>query len=403
MKQLKFALTILMLAGSIYLCPLHVQSQTANKSATEATRKLLSWMNSLPQRDNKKLLSGQFCGYPNPQPQLLATTHPWSTFRQAYMDDVFKMTGKYPAIMGVDYYGNTGGINEAPGIVTTEHSHLRTLNYNDISGTGLNINKELIKWWRAGGLVTINIHSYRPDTHQPNNSGSMMKFGKGGGDKRYPPDERFKEYDLSRILPGGADRSNWIAMMDGMALGLTELRDSGVVVIWRPFHEMNSGFWWGKHNGELFKAVWHDMFTYFCNKKELNNLIWAFTGSWEFYPGNEYVDITGIDVYSKTISRQEQLPGSLYVSTLKENKLFAVTEFGFGIDSLRDNSIASYDFQSLLTSLKANVPKSVYFLVWSDAWRIGNPNHTNQAKLMNDSWIINRDDIDVKIDRTGKK
>jgi len=42
-------------------------------------------------------------------------------------------------------------------------------------------------------------------------------------------------------------------------------------------------------------------------------------------------------------------------------------------------------------------------LIWSDAWRIGNPNHTNQAKLMNDSWIINRDDIDVKIDRKGKK
>lgn len=400
---MNFAISILMLIGSIYICPLRIEAQTANKSSSEATRKLLLWMNSLPHRDNKKLLSGQFCGYPNPQPQLLAATHPWSTFRHSYMEDVFKMTGKYPAIMGADYYGNTGGISEGSGIVTTEHSHLRTLNYNDISDTGININHELIAWWRAGGLVTINIHSYRPDTHQPNNSGGMMKFGKGGGDTRYPPDERFKEYDLNRILPGGIDRDNWMAMMDGMAAGLTELRDSGVVVIWRPFHEMNAGFWWGKHNGELFKAVWRDMFTYFCNQKKLNNLIWAFTGSPEFYPGNEFVDITGIDVYSKTIGQHEQLPGSFSNFTLKENKLFAVTEFGFGIDSLRDNSIASYDFMNFLNSVKANVPKSIYFLIWSDAWRIGNPNHKNQVKLMNDSWIINRDDIDVKIDRTGKK
>jgi mannan endo-1,4-beta-mannosidase len=397
MKRRRFLTTLTAGSGLVALSPQRLfanqivaAASPANPEASPATRRLFAWLAALPRRDRKKILLGQFCGYPNPRPELLATTHPWSTFRPAYMEEIKTLTGKYPALMGVDYYGNTGGINEGPGIVTTEHSHERTLNYNDVSGIGLHLNRALIDWWKAGGLVTINIHSYRPDTHRPDHTGTMMKFGRGGGDHRYPPDERFREYDLRRMLPGGADRANWLAMMDGMAAGLAELRDAGVVVIWRPFHEVDRGFWWGRHEPALFHEVWRDMFACFSGEKRLNNLIWAFTGSPEYYPGDSQVDLSGIDVYQSRITRDPMIEHAV-----QRGKLAAITEFGFGLDHLRDNSTASYDFRELLESLKSAAPESVYALVWSDAWRIGNPRHSHQRELMEDDWIIGREDIDV--------
>lgn len=340
---------------------------------------------------------GQFCGYPNLRPDLLVDSHPWSTFRTEYMDEIRARSGKLPAIMGVDYFGNTAGINEAPDIVTTEHSHERTLNFGDIPGTGQNLNRALIDWWRGGGLVTVSIHSYRPDTHREGNSGALMKFGRGG-DPRAATDERFREYDLRRILPGGADRANWEAMMDGMADGLTQLRDAGVVVLWRPFHEMDWGFWWGRHEPELFHAVWRDLFARFTMRRELNNLIWVFTGSQAYYPGDEYVDVVGADIYQPTFPRQELLRGAA-----GRGKLAAVTEFGFGIDERRDNSTASYDFRQLLGALRESTPEAIYALVWSDAWRIGNPRHTGQREMMNDSWVITRDEVEVHPHRAAAR
>lgn len=355
----------------------------ANPNASATTKQVIGWLGSLRNCTTNRLISGQFCGYPNPRPDLLVDSHPWSTFTTAYMDDVFRMTGKYPALMGVDYYGNTTTIDNPPGIQTREHSDERILNYKAV-------NKALIDWWKAGGLVTINIHSYRPDTHQPDHSGHFMKFGFGGSTK-YPTDERYKEYDLKRMLPGGADRGNWLAMMDQLAVGLTELKRAGVVVLWRPFHEVNAGFWWGKHDGETFKKVWQGMFSYFSTTKKLDNLVWVFTGSPTYYPGNQFVDLNGQDTYNQTVGQDR-----MYAFSAKNCKPYALTEYGFGIDKDRDNSTASYDFGKLLPSIKASIPQSTYFLIWSDAWRIANPNHLNQKHLLNDPTVITRDEVDFR-------
>lgn len=360
----------------------------ANGDASPATRALLAALRERQRHGAGRILTGQFCGYPNIRPDLLVQTHPWSTYRRAYMTDVERITGRTPAIMGVDYYGNSGAIDEGPGIATTEHSHLRTLNYDDRYGTGVHINQELIRWWRSGGLVTINVHMYRPDTHRDDGSGAMLKFGFGGTDPRYPADPRFKPYDLGRMLPGGEDRAKWVAMMDGMAAGLRELRDAGVVVLWRPFHEMDLGFWWGKHDPALFQRVWRDMFSYFSGTKALDNLVWVFTGSPAYDPGPRFADIVGTDQYQPVVT-----PSPICTGAERQGRLHALTEFGFGIDELRDNSVAFYDFAKLARSLRETMPRSSYVLVWSDAWRIGNPRHQNQRSLMNDPFFIAKEDL----------
>ncbi len=90
------------------------------------------------------------------------------------------------------------------------------------------------------------------------------------------------------------------------------LQDEGIAVIWRPFHEAagnvpNGGsawFWWGKSGAATFKSLWKRMYDYFL-ERDIHNLLWVWTscdddGDW--YPGDDYVDIVGTDIYNKDLN-----------------------------------------------------------------------------------------------------
>jgi mannan endo-1,4-beta-mannosidase len=88
-----------------------------------------------------------------------------------------------------------------------------------------------------------------------------------------------------------------------MAHKLKKLRDAKVPVIWRPLHEAEGGwFWWGAKGPEATKALYKLMFERFTKYHGLNNLIWVWTTSdsvhsMDWYPGDAYVDIVGVDRY----------------------------------------------------------------------------------------------------------
>jgi len=79
--------------------------------------------------------------------------------------------------------------------------------------------------------------------------------------------------DLNTLLAAGTEtHTRWMGELDQIARGLQELEDAGVVVLWRPFHEMNGGwFWWGAHDPETFIQVWRQMFDYLAKTKGLDN------------------------------------------------------------------------------------------------------------------------------------
>src|SRR5699024_12023865 len=78
--------------------------------------------------------------------------------------------------------------------------------------------------------------------------------------------------------------------------------DAGVPVLWRPLHEFDGQwFWWGKGGPKNFRRLWQLMYNRFTMHHGLNNLIWVLGYSGEiengWYPGDEYVDISGADTY----------------------------------------------------------------------------------------------------------
>ena len=95
----------------------------------------------------------------------------------------------------------------------------------------------------------------------------------------------------------------------GGAKALTELKDAGIPVLWRPFHEFDGQwFWWGKGGKDNFIKLWQLMHDKFTNEYGLNNLIWVLGYSGEvkdgWYPGDEYVDIAGSDTYDNSTNKK---------------------------------------------------------------------------------------------------
>ena len=169
------------------------------------------------------------------------------------------------------------------------------LDYADFGKGGLEtktVNRLAIDYSRKGGLVTISAHLYNPANPQ------------GGG-------LRDQGVDLEPIItPGNETYTRWMKELDTLADGLKELQDADVVVLWRPFHEMNGGwFWWGAKDPAVFIRVWRHMFDYFTKTKGLNNLLWVYgpnhgSKTAAYYAGDQYVDLIGLDAYTDFVDPQ---------------------------------------------------------------------------------------------------
>lgn len=122
--------------------------------------------------------------------------------------------------------------------------------------------------------------------------------------------KRTKQVDISKVLTVGSEEHN-IAMRElKLAADKLEiLANHNIPVLWRPFHEIDGGwFWWNDPiKPENSANLWKMMYEYFVNVRQLNNLIWVYSASIAdipllqrklYYPGESYVDISGIDIYS---------------------------------------------------------------------------------------------------------
>src|SRR5262249_37605715 len=151
--------------------------------------------------------------------------------------------------------------------------------------------------------------------------------------------------------------------------GIQLLQDQGVVLLWRPFHELNGGwFWWGNRDTTQFKNVWKHMFDYFTNVKHLNNVLWVYNvwaGSGNitaYYPGAGYVDIVSLDGYSDGIAG---FAGD-YKQLETLNKPFAIAELGSG--SATGGGDPNYDLAGFIADIKSSLPRTCYWMQWENTW-----------------------------------
>ncbi|MEK5237891.1 glycosyl hydrolase [Paenibacillus sp. FSL L8-0470] len=238
-----------------------------------------------------------------------------------WYDTAAELTGYYPALWGSDFAYYTGG---------------------DFGALRQAMIDEAIVKSEEGAMVTLTYHEPRP-----------MDAPTAGWESVTGDVTVAQMTDI--VTPGTALYDQWAAQMDEVACYLQQLRDEGIPVLWRPYHEMNAEFFWWGARPELFRQLWHNMYDRFTNLHGLDNLIWVWSpnaeSSWAYdsapyYPGHDEVDVLAMDIYNNDYrdtyyNKLVQLSGG---------RPIAIGENG----ELPD-----------MEMLQEKQPRYVYFMTWS--------------------------------------
>ena len=118
--------------------------------------------------------------------------------------------------------------------------------------------------------------------------------------------------------------------MDAIAVQLQKISSDNIPVLWRPLHEASGGwFWWGAKGPGPFKQLWRLLYDRLVNVHHLHNLIWVLTNedpNW--YPGNDVVDIVGLDAYPADPTDALSSDWQILKSQFDGVKLLTLSEFG---------------------------------------------------------------------------
>ncbi len=273
----------------------NVTSSLVNRNATANTKKLYSF---LKDSYGKYVITGQQCD---------------GGINGNEFKAIKNLTGDYPALLGLDLM---------------DYTPSRTA-----FGASSSAVEKAIEFANKGGIVTLCWHWNAPTEYL--NSTANSSDGWWGG--FYTQSSKF---DIAKVMNGQDAKGKKLLDRDikEIAKQLKRLEKAGVPVIWRPLHEASGGwFWWGAKGSDAYKKLWKYLYKELTNTYGCNNLIWVYNGqSADWYPGDEYVDIVGEDiypgnhVYDPQVSRFKQA-----INYGSKTKITALTENGciFDIDS----------------------------------------------------------------------
>jgi mannan endo-1,4-beta-mannosidase len=198
--------------------------------------------------------------------------------------------------------------------------------------------------------------------------------------------ETEKNTAFRSILPGGAKHEWYKLKLDKVASVISNLKGSDgklIPVIFRPFHEFDgSWFWWGANfcTPEEFKTGFKFTVDYLKKTKGVHNILYSFGPDNSYdteakylsrYPGDDYVDILGIDDYGD-FNTNSGITGSnranvklKVISDLAKarGKIAALTETGYRVNSTTP-PINGWFSNFLYNALTANDIEIAFVMLW---------------------------------------
>lgn len=289
------------------------QSQAFNLSATPVTKnptgaaqKLYSFL-----RENfgKKTISGMMTG------DMTAYTKDADFKTHDDAKDIYNRSGKYPALMGVDFLFASGP-NASTGW---------NMEYTE---KAVSLAKNL---WKQGGIPAFTWHWKDPLDQKDAfyiqsaaNGGEYTDFNFATGFK-----SGSTEWDTESAAYKGI-----VADIDHIANYFLELQKDSVAAIFRPLHEAGGKwFWWSINNGKQFAALYRLVFDRMVNVKGVRNLVWVYNPEsgnvtdWD--PGKKYYDVISIDIYANANNNSSQSSAfDKYKEASGGTKIIALTENG---------------------------------------------------------------------------
>jgi mannan endo-1,4-beta-mannosidase len=269
--------------------------------------------------------------------------------------DVKSVVGSHPAVIGVDIAPLTGRSKES-----TQKSEVR-------------LRKLVTDTYARGGITTISWHFSNPVS---------------GGDFYWKDSVSLPA--VKYIIPGGKYHEDYKVILQGLAGWFNSLKGANgeqIPLIFRPYHEFDGDwFWWGRAHctPDEFKSLWQFTAGYLRDSLDVHNLIYAFSPDNKFnnvaefterYPGNDWVDLVGMDNYGD-MGRDGKYDLKQAIKKLKivndfaleNNKLAAMTETG--LESIVNPVWYTEVLNKVLQTNKLNL---AYVLVWRNDTR--SPTH----------------------------
>jgi mannan endo-1,4-beta-mannosidase len=366
---MKFYFTLLALS-----CFSSVFSQTREPIDKKATKETKALFKNLFSLSEKHTLFGH--------QHATEYGHGWSG--EENRSDVKSVVGSHPAVIGVDF------------------SELSGRSETEIKKSKEKLIKLITDTYNRGGITTVAWHFSNPVS--------------GGG---FYWKDSVSLPAVKYIIPGGEAHAEYLKILDGLAevaKSVKGKKGEAIPVIFRPFHEFDGDwFWWGKSHctPEEFKSLWRSTVGYLRDSAGVHNFIYAFSPDNTFtseqqylerYPGNEWVDMVGMDNYGD-MGRDDKYNVEAAIQKLKivsdfalnNKKLAAFTETG--LESLPN---PSWWNDVLLKVMKSDGIRMSYVLVWRNdstspthfyAPYPGHANTEDFKKFYNDPYTLFEKDL----------
>ncbi|WP_299014806.1 glycosyl hydrolase [uncultured Polaribacter sp.] len=295
-------------------------------------------------------------------------------------NDFFEVVGDYPAIAGFDL--------ELIGLQPDTDSNVAFLLDEFINQFTAAIKKA----HENGSIITISWHHVNPRGFGTPNDGSFNNVVKG-------------------FLEGGEFRELYIRRLARAARLLNNLVDANgnsIPVLFRPWHEMNGDFFfWGEgfRTTQEYIQLWQDTIQILSEDFNVHNLLYVYAPNFvgsraeylKNYPGDQFVDILGIDVYDfrnrrflTTAIRNLEIVENI---SIEKNKLFALTETGL-------TNVVQHNWftESLYKAIRAS--SISYVMIWRNdmttffhAPFLGHPAAQNFTEFLDKEEILLSSDI----------
>ncbi|KAF2519575.1 beta-mannosidase [Flavobacterium salilacus subsp. salilacus] len=327
------------------LTPENVRSYMADPNATDETVALFY---NLKKLQKTKYLIGQqdaFAGFYN---------------NTGGESDIKKATGHDPALLGSDFMFITDDQN------TGEPSNWFYQQEQQITA-------HAIEAYDKGMVNIFAWHIREPYEGEHFYTSEMTDFQ--------------KQNAFASILPGGENHDYYKSKLDKVADVLNNLKGSDnklIPVIFRPWHEFDgSWFWWGADycTPQQYKEAWQFTVEYLRDTKNVHNVLYAFSPDNSYstdtqylsrYPGDEYIDLLGMDNYGDFAN------GSANGVTTANNKLkmvsdlakekvkiAAMTETGYRVTS-STSPLDGFFANNIYKAMTDNNVELAFVMFWSN-------------------------------------
>lgn len=287
-----------------------------------------------------------------------------NAFSSFYMNnagdsDIKKATGSDPALLGSDFMFITDDENDE----TTNNWYYQQEQQ---------IKQDVINAYNKGMVNIFAWHFREPYEGKHFYTSEMTDFQ--------------KENAFRSILPGGENHDYYKAKLRKIAEVIKSLSgDNGelIPVIFRPFHEFDGNwFWWGQAycTPQEFINCWRFTVNFLLNDQNVKNVLFAYSPDNLFfdeasylqrYPGDQYVDVLGMDNYSDfqmghqmDMSKANQKLKIISDLAKAKGKVAALTETCYFIEPGVTSALPNFYSGHLYESMTSNDVELSFMMFW---------------------------------------